>query len=1502
MAALGGAGLVLVAVAIAQDAPADPFEGVQPVMERELSRGIRRAEERIAAGEFTQALRFLDEVLGRDADAFVETGSPAAFVGLKSRAAALLRDLPPAGREAYVAAFAPTAERKLREAVASGKRNDLEAVVRQYFYCPAGQEATLLLARREEDAGRLLSAGLLYDRLLAWPEARRRFDPHLSVAAAAAWRAAGDEMQASAAWDKLARTKDQQVRIGGRPEPLAQGRAASEWLATRLGDPTALPAFDARDWLTHRGNGARNAESLGGLPHMRVRWQVRTLPHPELEDVYDELTADRLESGRLTPPAMEPLAVGDVIVLRTPHTLYGVDFATGKLVWQSEPIRSAEIEQLLPRDSGEEGADGGAATRDAFATRIWRDRLYGVMSSDGEQLYAIRSEPLLESPGMEMWRLGPFGGDVRTAPESTNRLCAYRLDARGAKAWEIDGSDVAGPLPGAFFSGAPIAVGATLYAVVDLRDEVNLTAIDAKTGDIEWRQPLASFDYQIAFDPQRHLNANVASYADGMLVCPTGGGVVVGFDVASRALAWAYPYQRREALQSYPHRVDEFPSGDEAGSWIDAAATIADGKVLTSPPDSNELHCLDLRTGKLLWKRDRGGMIAVACVSEGRVLLIGPQKAIALKLADGTMAWNGAGVAWPAGAAPTGTGFLTGGTYFLPLSNGEVVAVDLAAGKITASVAAKQARPLGNLICHRGAVLSQSGRFLERFDQVDVLRAEATAALADDDQNVDALRTLGEIAMNEGRRGEAISLLERAHRRAPDDVDVGAVLAECLIESLEADFVAHRDKLPLLAQLQDGSAARRLSLLRIQARGLLEVGEPAPAADACLELYRTAGATSGPFALGPDHEAQPARWGRAQIAAIYAASSESEQARIRAEVARLAPVDDESGMPTVRYLEWFGDLPGAEELRLQLARKLAEQQQWLAAQQQFLSLEKSTETAVRAEAVARIARGLHAAGADVFAGAYDVRLAGELAETVCLEGKTGAELAVAREPGGLDWPQGRVEPQNKPTSPENRLGRARMPLWGVPWERADDVLAGASVALISRNGGLLLRDSRGRDAFTTLIDPTQQAAYREPGMSYAVARGSLMVVSTGRQIAAVNTLARGEETAVLWRTNVVGNDARDELPGSPSSTPSRPGTYRPPRAEFNGRWTGVVGPVTVDGVVFHDSRRLVCVDPLSGETLWRRGDVPAGCDLFGDEQVVFVAPRTSRRAQAYSTVDGRALGERAVPSWRERLTTRDRTVIAWESGPAGCKLSAVDVWTGASAWELQFAPESLVDVDAGRLAAVMERAGRIAVIDLATGRFVVDDDDALPRKADEIHLLAGSDALVIAVSQHAPRRPERRIALFNQFDYPTINGDLYVYDRASGAMRWNQPAQLLQQALMQTQGVDLPVIVFASTLNRVDKGGSRASATMLVLDKATGRTLFRSDELNAAAAGYCQPLVASDAQNVVAIEMSSSTLSLRFTDAPRPPVPPSMAEVEANDSESRQGLNNLLRRAFEAVD
>ena len=96
------------------------------------------------------------------------------------------------------------------------------------------------------------------------------------------------------------------------------------------------------------------------------------------------------------------------------------------------------------------------------------------------------------------------------------------------------------------------------------------------------------------------------------MICPTAAGAVVAVDVSRRMLLWAYKYESDQTedtmvtnMAMMQGRNFEFlqESIHPEDCWADSVPVVSEseGRVLLTPNDSQELHCLDLLTGKLQW-------------------------------------------------------------------------------------------------------------------------------------------------------------------------------------------------------------------------------------------------------------------------------------------------------------------------------------------------------------------------------------------------------------------------------------------------------------------------------------------------------------------------------------------------------------------------------------------------------------------------------------------------------------------------------------------------------------------------------------------------------------------------------------------------------------------------------------------------------------------------------------------------------------------------------------
>ena len=176
---------------------------------------------------------------------------------------------------------------------------------------------------------------------------------------------------------------------------------------------------------------------------------------------------------------------------------------------------------------------------------------------------------------------------------------------------------------------------------------------------------------------------------------------------------------------------------------------------------------------------------------------------------------------------------------------------------------------------------------------------------------------------------------------------------------------------------------------------------------------------------------------------------------------------------------------------------------------------------------------------------------------------------------------------------------------------------------------------------------------------------SNQVIAIGRACAGATSAAN----RILWT-----QDLSDQIGGFQTSQGiyARPipvpwgGTRFVPEDTF-GRRYGSIGPVTDDGVYFQRLRDLHCVDPLTGKTLWTRKNVGLGNQLFGDEELLFVAPAGDETRLVLRAATGEKLGVRRVAAIRI-ANAHARPAVARLGMPMGRSraMRRVDPWDKGS--------------------------------------------------------------------------------------------------------------------------------------------------------------------------------------------------------------------------------------------
>lgn len=1481
----------------------------------DVRKPLLRAQKAIAEGRHADAARELGALLMNDSPGDAENqdyfvvevdDQQQTLTSLRAEARRLLASLPPAGREAYELQFGAQARALLDESLAAGDSDRLSDLIRRFPHTRAGYEAAMLAGRYEMARGWPMAAALCFQRLVDTPPAASQFEPELSVLLATCWLYAQMPDKAAAVLVALKqrlpqatlRFGDQEVRLfADNTDPLT-------WLRNGIGRTARTPAAAAVEWVLFRGNAQRSGRAHGGIPLISYRWRVPTPLDRADEKLIDQMTKQYRDEGRAALPALQPLAIGGTILMRTPEKLLGVDFRSGKRIWVWPPWDEAPADREAESVSGPRPRSGLNGREQELQQRIWDDAAYGQLASDGQSVFLLHELGYANvgnlSPHQVFIGVGGVQRAFPGAPRPYNLLVSLSLARQGAAQWVVGGEhgEDEPKLAGAFFLGVPLPLGEKLYVLAEFNGEIRLVVLQARNGSLDWQQQLAHTDAQtILQDGSRRLAGATPSYAEGVLVCPTSAGAVVAVDLATRSLLWGYNYVKQPAQPQNPNfgfngvypRLPK-PVGQH---WCDGTATVADGRVLLTPVEAEEVQCLDLLTGKPVWTAKREDLLYLACVHEGLAVFVGTKQVTALRLSDGKPAWKEPLVL---SEPPSGRGFHSEQYYFLPTARGELLKLDLAKGEVAHRTATSLV--LGNLVCYRDDVVSQGPDWLAAFSQIEPLRRHVDQVLAANPNDVQALTSRGELLLQEGKRAEAIAALEQAYRLAPQEDTVRTTLVEAMLTALRDDFATHRHYAEQIDRLLD-RPAQRSEYLRLMAAGWQAAGQLEKAFDMYLQLARLKGNVldndgswqSELEKIDRHWSIRLDRWLQARIGELLAAASPEQRAGLDRAIRAQFDVAMQNGDQAAwqRFLASFGAHPLADQVRLRLAASLIETGEWLQAELLLSRYEHLGDDGTQAAATAEMAWLLERTRQFDRAADYYRQLGARWGEVVCRDGKTGQQLcAAAAANRGLQealtglqaWPYGKVQVTENADQSE-RLANFRRVISCRMQQRSPASPRGLQAAYDQQRNALIIRDGWGQTLLNANLGVHR---FSTPDFSLIQTRanGHLLLVSVGNEVLAINLFQtnRNRLEAILWRQDLVHAGAQPNI--LQMNVPVLPiqkhpwGGARQVFADPQQRLSGAMGPLLDSGVCYLSLRELICADPLTGERIWSRDNLPQGSDLFGDRELLFVVPPGSDTARVFSALDGRELGERKVDVLENRWATSGRHVLAWQQEKEGAllELRLYDAWTGNELWHEALLPGTrgeLVDYDE---VAVLEPTGRFVVRSLRDNRPRVQAQ-LEPEKIRSIFVLRSQEQYLLAANRAAVGAAGSSASEFQgtgQFA-PLLIGNVYAFDRATGKPQWQVPASIESFGWPLDQPLESPFLVLLRNVRPTQpQPNNRMKTSLLCLDRRDGRIVLFRDDIPVQTNTF--EIVADPREHAVNIALPSKSFMLKLTDEPMPPEPP----------------------------
>ncbi len=1474
--------------------PADGLSGnVFLPADRDILRKMARARALLEADRHGEAMGLLGNIL-RDAQDggcedyfFRPDKNSTRQPSLKSEAHRLIGNMPRGARDLYELQYGTEARQTLDSAIAAGDETLLAKVSRCYFHTRAGGEATLLLGLHNIDHAYPLSGALLLQRLHDNHHGARRFEPTLSLSLATGWLQASVPEATRQTLSALKRSHPKaKVTIAGEQVPLFKVDVeATDWLVNLIG-PQSTVSRHLDAWKMFRGNAARNATTVSGAPLLNLRWYIPLSGEPMVEDMLRQLQRVNAERGIATLSGLHPLAVTDVVLMRTWDTLMALDFKTGKRLWH------VPVDNPVPKPTGNASTDqrAKAAIAGHLGRRMWDDSIYGKLSSDGSRVFSV--EGLSPKPiSSSQTRIILGGGMIRNSPGVStphNLLKAHDISS-GELQWHLGGPKTEDQyeldLAGTFFLGPPLPLLGRLYVLGEIKGVIHLLALDAKTGVVpkvgadgktrnapHWKQQLSVVERDIRIDSQRRLAGAMPSYADGILVCPISNGAVVAMDLAAQSLLWGYRYSKKDPYRRYtmPNlRLAQLSGTGGTSSWVDFTATISAGRVLITPVGSNSLHCLDLVDGTLKWKVDRGEDLYVACVNDGNVVLVGRREVRALRLSDGKPAWDGRTVKLPEGGTPSGRGFSSEKRYFVPLSSAEVAVVDLRKGKLQSVAKSRKGNIPGNMICYRGCVISQGSSGLSCFLQLDVAGKQVKETLAANPNDAAALALQGEIFLDRSENEKGIASLFRSLEldEIPRTKDT---LRDALLEGLKEDFASKRKYSERLDKLLD-TPQQKATYLRLMAVGLRKSKEWKPALQRYLELVDLdkslrQGKDWGLEPINKSYSIRRDRWVQVQLAAMRDELPEGDLADLDSAVAtRRQAISEPRDKKLVRqFLDYFDGQPDSDEVRRRLVSLLDEGNEKLAAE---------------------LLSGRH----------HDAKRV------------TDKKIV---------WPPKVVD--SKQTVKKSVSSNQK---WALAYRGNPEPFFSDDAFRFNRSRSTIVCvDSLGKDRWSLPVPRTSSLNYY-PYMSQGSGvrvNGHLIVLKMGSQVMAIDTLAKkegGSDAAkitprLLWQEDLTKLDTSSNIAAGILQQ-----AIRMPfggRVSYTVAMSGGLGPVTDSYTCFQRYRNLVAVDTLSGKQLWLRSDVPTGCTLFGDEELIFVLPPGKTDAAVYRALDGTLLGTRPMRLFNsvtisKPVAKNDKKDDAKEKQPAGkprspvigsrlpfrstCKatigrnvlswyrsedgkhytLELFDPWDQKQIWEpLQFSADAKLALIEHKVAGIVAPDGQFAMVDLSEGQIMAEHKLQPEKDISGITFFRSGDQYILML-QAKPELP-KDVQITPLTGMGTIgaivDGTLYALDM-EGRLTWDKPASIKHQSILKSQPANLPVITFACRrYDRSKTSTQRNKISVVCLDKRTGREAYKGS----VPYSYNSIDVTGDIENkTVELNMHKHSVILTFSDKALPP-------------------------------
>lgn len=1506
------------AVADAKDSGADKDDSALnhsavPLRNRDLQERLRRAGALIGRRESAAAITEIREATKGEPGSLILTSESSDFWqqyrDSHSVVEDLLRSLPEDEQALYLRQSEPLARRRFLKAVRDADVDDLRRLTLQFPLTRAAGDALQFLTAWHLDRREFLAADATARRRLRNPglSQKQRDDAFRTIELCDL--SSGEQRAAAHQVDAESGTGSSDS--SGSPAVASLDRDSLELpLRAKL-----FPFLTRPDWQLNSDLGDETATLARHALHEHFEQSIPILPRAR------------------------PLVVDGVVVRRSLIQVSAYDLESGRLLWadESESDAGQSASRLAMNLSLQE------LMAQKLARGLQVDSLQSRLSCDGERVFTVESGAGVMA-GRVPNRAGLLSGS-NYQNQIQNRIVARELRS-GIVTWNVtadailDASTtdkeatpgVTGSRPGdasrprirssvavgdrqdilssanAFFCGLPTSVDRHVIGLVQVGELLRLYAADRNSGRVDWVLDIAEAARQSPSDTDwRAIDCRV-TLVDGVLVCPTGAGLLVGVDLATRSVIWSRRYSRADmplevtrlpfaaarpqrpwwrgwrdiTLLPIAKHVSAKTGNEAARPETQLATTIAEStpgesSLIVASPDADGLCSIDPRTGQLVWQQRVEAPVEVIA-DERRIVVVSRHSVSAFNVDSGMVVWR-----VPC-REPVGTGYritvAAGGDdqkpskfYVFPVRGGSLVAVNLDDGTMLENVDRLESLS-GCLVAAGDHVISMNPDRLSVWSFLSALpgRRRATTEPAPSDVDAAALRAGIEQAAFERSSG----LFERAAarlREIPDSALAKRDLRKTLLAWLQTGTLSAKQLSAVEHELEqlvgENSIADLISIRHAAARVAAVSGDPLAAIDFYAKL-QSLNPSGEPRFLKPEplRSVRHDRLIQGEVIDLFNDCEEPVAKSLREVFAELARTAAASRDPFAlqRFTRQWHDLPiTAQHIlddRSRIGLRYGQKQLAL------LALADSDDRRISAAALRKLI--------ELFQSRSYARDASAVQQDQLRWREIKPGTSVEAGFGISPWNAGLVTVSEHA---EQNLDTTFIP---VPVEcQPGSLFDRLNVAInprSSRDDTVLRFYGDGISGSWQTVLATSSSPLKSVGRMYrGWGIGHFLVLQLGAELFGVSPFDGSGEPRVqrLWSVDMAGGSRQEDhqyasaIPGFVDEELTMLDVFGRPIAQ--------VGPVRAGYFCYQTRGKLVCLETSTGQRLWQRYELPRQADCIGDgENIFLIQPRigvvTVLRVVDGATVSTFQLSDTLGFRGTILRVSSDRILAAERSADSArhpdllrvSKIATLNLQSATVEWSSDVDPESTVFAIGPHWIGILQASGEFRIVDFRSGREVETFRVRRPDRIRAIHVSSDASSHVIALSETAESQFLNGRSALGVARNPSVTGQLVAIDSVSAALKWQRPVDRIRFLLDQPKNAPCLVLDY----RRSQSSDIPATESVLhVINRETGEDILNRRNSSSASAFTFEPH--ADQQRL-SIRMARKSIRLTFAPSQAP--------------------------------